>query len=226
MAATTAVPGTRRRGSLDIFSHGARRLALGGLALVAIASFAVSTAALIEVAGWAGIPGPLRWAVPVFVDGSMIVFAILWAMRRARGEDGALERRAMIAFTAVSMAANAGHALAIGSASDPRTWVGAAVAALAPACVLIAIHLVIDVLVAPDQVAADARAKAAAAAERQQSRATTRVSGPRPPKEQVAAKVRELSTTEGLSNRQIAAKLSISRDTVAKHLTAGAGAAS
>lgn len=53
--------------------------------LLALVSFAVSFAGLVAVAEWAALPGWLAWALPVFIDGAIIVYTLAMLVFRARG---------------------------------------------------------------------------------------------------------------------------------------------
>jgi hypothetical protein len=212
---------SRRPAGSDPGEHLVRRIVVWSLAAVGLASFAVSFTALVTVASWASVPEVLTPAVPVFIDGALVVCALLWAVQRSRGRAGRTELGAALFFTGVSMLANAAHALASGGTGDLRTWAGACVAAMAPAAVLVSTHFVIDVLMAPEQKAADRAAAArsvdetrAAAQARAQARVTRRAGAP---KAALVARVHSLHA-EQVSNREIARRTGLSRDTVAVYL--------
>lgn len=118
-------------------------------AILALVSFAVSFAGLVAVAEWAAIPYWLAWALPVFVDGAIVVYTIAMLVFRSRGHSTVFAWAALLTFTAVSVAANAAHAYAEGSPGDWQTWVGAGLAGLAPAGVAVAIHTIAMLTVHP-----------------------------------------------------------------------------
>lgn len=115
--------------------------ALGGV------SFALSWAALIDVAAWAGVPHNLSWAVPVMLDAAILVYTLAVLVHRARSERAWSAWLSLAAFTTVSVIANAAHAGAV-----PAAWqavIGTVVAALAPVAVLLATHTLARLIVAP-----------------------------------------------------------------------------
>lgn len=130
-------------------SRGALRVVVIVTAMLALVSFAVSFAGLAAVAEWAAIPNWLAWALPVFIDGAIIVYTIAMLVFRSRGHSTVFVWTAMLAFTAVSVAANASHAYAEGAAGHWQTWVGAGLAGLAPAGVAVAIHTIAMLTVRP-----------------------------------------------------------------------------
>lgn len=131
--------------------------------LVAVASFAVSFTGLIAAAGWAGIPRPLRPAVPIVVDLSILVFTVAAVVARARGEDVRLAWSSVGFFTVVSMVTNATHALSDGNSTAttfPALVVGSFIASLMPLACLISTHTAVSVAVAPPQGSKAARRRA------------------------------------------------------------------
>lgn len=134
------------------------RLVVTVTALLALVSFAVSFAGLVAVAQWAAIPSWLAWALPVFIDGAIIVYTLAMLVFRARGASTAFAWSALLAFTGVSVAANAAHVYAEGDPSDWRTWVGASLAGLAPAGVAVATHTLAGLTVRPPITAEDPHA--------------------------------------------------------------------
>lgn len=130
-------------------SRGALRVVVMVTAMLALVSFAVSFAGLVAVAEWAAIPRWLAWALPVFIDGAIIVYTIAMLVFRSRGHSTGFAWTALLAFTAVSVAANSAHAYAEGNTGDWQTWVGAGLAGLAPAGVAVAIHTIAMLTVRP-----------------------------------------------------------------------------
>ena len=136
------------------------RLVVTVTTLLALVSFAVSFAGLVAVAQWAAIPSWLAWALPVFIDGAIIVYTLAMLVFRARGASTAFAWSALLAFTGVSVAANAAHVYAEGDPSDWRTWVGASLAGLAPAGVAVATHTLAGLTVRPPITADDPSSEA------------------------------------------------------------------
>jgi hypothetical protein len=131
---------------------------VGGMVLAGV-SFALSFAGLVAVARWSGTPDTLTWAVPVFIDGAILVYTCAALVMRGRGESTAFASFVLGGFTLVSIAANAAHAAGasaghvIGDTSDWRTWAGAAIVALAPVAVFTSTHTIAQLVVAPPEVA-------------------------------------------------------------------------
>jgi len=181
-----------------------RTVVLLTVALVATlgaVSFAVSFAGLVAVAEWAELPTWLRWAVPVFVDGALLAYTLAILVQRARGESTRFSWLALATFTLVSVGANAAHVLGTGDVTDWRTLVGAGLAALAPLGVLAATHTVADLAIARPGVG-------------------QRRDEPGQVVDQVA-EARRLREVEGLSHRAIAARLEVSKSTVARWVGQG-----
>ncbi|GAA1938202.1 hypothetical protein GCM10009689_18580 [Brevibacterium antiquum] len=151
--------------------------------LVAVASFAVSFTGLIAAAGWAGIPRPLRPAVPIVVDLSILVFTVAAVVARARGEGVRLAWSSVGFFTVVSMITNATHALSDGNSTAttlPALVVGSFIASLMPLACLISTHTAVSVAVAPPQGSNAARRRAERARVDRSATATAEIS-PAPP---------------------------------------------
>jgi hypothetical protein len=129
---------------------------------LATASFALTFAALRDVAAWANVAPQLAWAVPVMLDAAIVVYTLAVLVHRARHESAATAWLPLAGFTAVSVIANAAHAGTI-----PTAWqatIGTVVAGLAPVAVLIATHTLARLLVAPaTDTTTDARTDTSAA---------------------------------------------------------------
>jgi hypothetical protein len=131
---------------------------VGGMLLAGV-SFALSFAGLVAVARWSGTPDTLTWAVPVFIDGAILVYTAATLVMRGRGESTVFASFVLGGFTLVSIAANAAHAAGasaghiIGDTNDWRTWAGAAIVALAPVAVYTSTHTIAKLVVAPPEVA-------------------------------------------------------------------------
>lgn len=110
-------------------------------------SFALTFAALLDVAVWANVPARLAWAVPVMLDAAIVVYTLAVLVHRARRERAATAWLSLAGFTTVSVVANAAHAGAV-----PPAWqamIGTLVAGLAPVAVLLATHTLARLIVAP-----------------------------------------------------------------------------
>ncbi len=117
---------------IDPDTRGVQWTVVGLVGLLGLTSFAVSFRALHDVAAWAGIGPGLQWAVPVFIDGAILTYALAVLVHRSRGESVWPSWISLAVFTAMSIAANAAHAVAAPQELWWQTWVGAALAALAP----------------------------------------------------------------------------------------------
>lgn len=114
------------------------RAVVAGTAVAGIVAFAISFAALYEVAAWLGLPWFMHWAVPVFIDLAILVYAGSVLVHEARGESSRASWWALGAFTGLSLVANAAHAL---SAHQDTVWqsiVGVTIAAMVPVAVFVA----------------------------------------------------------------------------------------
>lgn len=117
---------------IDPDTRGVQWTVVGLVGLLGLTSFAVSFRALHDVAAWAGIGPGLQWAVPVFIDGAIGTYALAVLVHRSRGEAVWPSWTSLGVFTAMSVAANAAHAVAAPQDEWWQTWVGAVLAALAP----------------------------------------------------------------------------------------------
>lgn len=117
-----------------------------GTALVFLASFALSSVALFDVAGWAHVPHGLAWAVPVMLDVALVVYSLSALVRRARGQSARFSWFLLAFFTVVSLVGNAAHA--VGVPDSARPIVGAVVVALAPVAALAALENLAGLIVA------------------------------------------------------------------------------
>ncbi|SKC77685.1 DUF2637 domain-containing protein [Krasilnikoviella flava] len=117
-----------------------------GTALVFLASFALSFNALVDVAGWARVPGWLSWAVPVMLDVALVVYSLSALVRRARGQSARFSWFLLASFTLVSLLGNAAHSLGVPGAAQP--FIGTVVVALAPVAALAALENLAGLIVA------------------------------------------------------------------------------
>lgn len=132
LVSDTVAPATPRTSRIDPDTRGVQWTVVGLVGLLGLTSFAVSFRALHDVAAWAGIGPGLQWAVPVFIDGAILTYALAVLVHRSRGESVWPSWISLAVFTAMSVAANAAHAVAAPQEVWWQTWVGAALAALAP----------------------------------------------------------------------------------------------
>lgn len=75
-----------RTSRIDPDTRGVQWTVVGLVGLLGLTSFAVSFRALHDVAAWAGIGPGLQWAVPVFIDGAILTYALAVLVHRSRGE--------------------------------------------------------------------------------------------------------------------------------------------
>lgn len=116
------------------------RLITWGVVFAGLVAFAISFVALMEVAAWLGLPSWMHWAVPAFIDTAILIYAGSVLIHKARGEKTWPSWLSLAAFTALSVVANAAHALAYGR-TDGAVWqgtVGAVIAAMVPLAVFMA----------------------------------------------------------------------------------------
>lgn len=113
--------------------------AMGATTVLVAVSFVLSFAGLSALAPWAAVPGHLAPLVPLFIDGAILVYTYSALAARARGEATWRPWLWVALWTAVSSAANAAHAWAMG----PQGWegiVGAVLAGLFPIGSLLGTH--------------------------------------------------------------------------------------
>lgn len=116
------------------------RLVVAGVVVAGVVAFAISFTALYQVAGWLGLPPSMWWAVPVFIDLAILVYAASVLVHKARGERTLASWAALGTFTALSVFANAAHAWAYVQDHDQR-WqgmVGAVIAGMVPVAIFVA----------------------------------------------------------------------------------------
>lgn len=114
------------------------RLIVAGVTILGLVAFAISFVALMEVAAWLGLPSWMAWAVPVFIDLAILVYAAAVLVHRARGERTIASWTALTIFTLLSVVANSAHALAYGSTDSWQSLVGAGMAAMVPIAIFTA----------------------------------------------------------------------------------------
>lgn len=111
---------------------------MAGVVIAGVVAFAISFAALYEVAEWLGLPPFMWWAVPVFIDLAILVYAASVLVHKARGERTWPSWAALGIFTTLSVFANAAHAW---SHTHEQPWqglVGAIIAGMVPVAIFVA----------------------------------------------------------------------------------------
>ena len=109
-----------------------------GTAIAGVVAFSISFAALYEVASWLGLPLFMSWAVPVFIDLAILVYAGSVLIHQARGESARASWWALGAFTGLSMIANGAHAMSAQTGSVWQSLVGVTIAVMVPVAVFVA----------------------------------------------------------------------------------------
>ena len=119
---------------------------------VALASFALSFAALRDAALWGRVPGQLAFLVPVVIDASVLVYGLVALVLKARGRSAMWAWTLMLFFTVVSIGANAAHAYDVPEMI--KVLVGVVLVALAPLSVLTSTHALASLVIADEPVSA------------------------------------------------------------------------
>jgi len=110
-----------------------------GVGFAGLVAFGVSFVTLMEVGAWLGLPRWMHWAVPAFIDTAILVYAGSVLIHKTRGERTWPSWLLLGTFTALSVIANAAHALAYGQAQT--AWqgiIGAVIAGMVPMAVFAA----------------------------------------------------------------------------------------
>lgn len=115
--------------------------AVAGTVFIAAGAFWLSFTALADLARRSGIDARQAWAWPLIVDG-IIVVATVSVVALARQRDGWYPWLLLMAGAAVSVAANAIHAVVAADADVPAALAGA-VAAVPPLVLLAITHLTV-----------------------------------------------------------------------------------
>jgi hypothetical protein len=139
---------TRRPSRIDPDTRPVLIVAVVITAALALVSFLLSFSGLVAVADWAAIPSMLAWAVPVTIDGAILVYTLAALVYRARGESARIAWASLSLFTTVSVIGNAAHAATNGP-GGPQGVLGAVVAGLAPVAVFLTTHTIARLVVAP-----------------------------------------------------------------------------
>jgi hypothetical protein len=172
--------------------------------MIAAASFVLSFHGLRDVATWGRVPLWLAWLVPVMVDAAVLCYTLAWLVQRARRESAALSWSALALFIAVSTLGNTLHGWQ--PSEDVQRIVGTVVVGLAPLAMLLATHTLAQLLTERAPRAAEAPTGAIpvvsrvvdlndarrALAGRRHVRPSRRRRAPRPDRQALAARVREL----------------------------------
>lgn len=115
--------------------------ALVGTLLLAAGAFALSFAALADLAEMAGVPRHLAWIWPLVVDGMVVVATMAIVALAGHGTRALIYPWALLGGgAAVSIAANAVHAILAANGAVPAA-VSALVAAVPPVALLAVTHL-------------------------------------------------------------------------------------
>ncbi|NWN87269.1 MAG: DUF2637 domain-containing protein [Micrococcaceae bacterium] len=114
------------------------RIVVGGVVVAGLVAFAISFVALYSVAEWLGLPPWMWWAVPVFIDLAILVYAGLVLVHKARGERTWPSWLALGAFTVLSVVANGAHALAHSHETQWQAYIGVLIAAMVPIAIFVA----------------------------------------------------------------------------------------
>lgn len=114
------------------------RVVVGGVVVAGLVAFAISFVALYSVAEWLGLPPWMWWAVPVFIDLAILVYAGLVLVHKARGEQTWPSWVALGAFTLLSVVANGAHALAHAHETQWQAYIGVLIAAMVPIAIFVA----------------------------------------------------------------------------------------
>lgn len=114
------------------------RVVVGGVFVAGLVAFAISFVALYSVAEWFRLPPWMWWAVPVFIDLAILVYAGLVLVHKARGEQTWPSWVALGAFNLLSVVANGAHALAHSHETPWQAYVGVLIAAMVPIAIFVA----------------------------------------------------------------------------------------
>ena len=114
------------------------RVVVTGVIVAGLVAFAISFVALYSVAEWLGLPPWMWWAVPVFIDLAILVYAGLVLVHKSRGERTWPSWMALGAFTALSVVANGAHALAHSHEAAWQAYIGVLIAAMVPIAIFVA----------------------------------------------------------------------------------------
>src|SRR5690625_4950465 len=114
------------------------RVVVGGVFVAGLVAFAISFVALYSVAEWLGLPSWMWWAVPVFIDLAILVYAGLVLVHKSRGEGTWPSWMALGAFTALSVVANGAHTLAHSHEAQWQAYIGVLIAGMVPIAIFVA----------------------------------------------------------------------------------------
>ncbi|MGP9584994.1 DUF2637 domain-containing protein [Micrococcaceae sp. AOP34-BR2-30] len=137
---TTTHPHSAARGAKRINPDDGRfiRFVVAGVVIAGVVAFAISFAALYEVAEWLGLPPFMWWTVPVFIDLAILVYAASVLVHKARGERTWPSWAALGIFTTLSVFANAAHAWSHTHEQSWQGFVGAIIAGMVPVAIFVA----------------------------------------------------------------------------------------
>lgn len=140
-------------------STGFSILVISVVLLVGLAGATASFDGQMAVAGWAMLDGPIAFAVPVVIDGSIVIFSLAAILQRSRGQSTAVSWIFVGLFTAISIGANSAHVLIESQATGETLIVkaigGAFVAGMMPVSIWLVTHVLTDLLVQKPELAPD-----------------------------------------------------------------------
>lgn len=114
------------------------RVVITGVIVAGLVAFSISFVALYSVAEWLGLPPWMWWAVPIFIDLAILVYASFVLVHKSRGESTWPSWVAMGAFTVLSVIANGAHALSHQHDAQWQAYIGVLIAAMVPIAVFVA----------------------------------------------------------------------------------------
>lgn len=114
------------------------RLVVAGVVIAGLVAFSISFVSLYAVADWLGLPVWMWWAVPIFIDLAILVYAALVLVHRARGERTWPSWTALGSFTLLSVIANGAHALSHEHDAQWQAYIGVLIAAMVPIAIFVA----------------------------------------------------------------------------------------
>lgn len=134
----TVDPAGKQRSRINPDSPIFIRVVVTGIVIAGLVAFAISFVSLYAVAEWLGLPVWMWWAVPVFIDLAILVYAALVLVHKARGERTWPSWTALGAFTLLSVIANGAHALSHDHDTQWQASIGVLIAAMVPIAIFVA----------------------------------------------------------------------------------------
>lgn len=207
----TSTASVRRTARIDPDSRQVLWIAIILVGFLAVTSFAVSFAGLSATAAWAGILAGLAWAVPAFVDVSILAYTLAVLIHRQRGERTIYSWIPLGLFTAFSMLVNAAHVWAMAEVNQQRQIIGMAIAAAAPLAVFFATEQIARLAIEPPagKTATATAVPAGSAAERQTAAANGRSAAAEEPAARRFGKGNPAATAEDSAGKTAAAAVPV-----------------